>query len=84
MAALLSQYNITTCECFTFKSSSKYFSQVILQQVVAIDMHSALAEDRETVVCFFVFQEISDSPSIMQYPVIDLQVSLHRAQSASQ
>ena len=35
---------------------------------VAIDRYSASADDLETVVCFFVFHEIGDLPSVIKYP----------------
>ena len=46
-------------------------------------LYSASAEDLDTIACFFDFQEINESPRKMQYPVIDLLVSRHDAQSAS-
>ena len=46
-------------------------------------LYSALAEDLDTIVCFFDFQEINESPRKMQYPVTDPLVSGHDARSAS-
>src|SRR3954471_9983281 len=84
MAAWLSQNRMIGCECLTSKSFNKFFNQVISQHVEAMERYSASAVDRATVVCFFVFHEIGDCPRNTQYPVTDLLVSLHRAQSASQ
>ncbi|KAM2775497.1 hypothetical protein COP1_020241 [Malus domestica] len=61
-----------------------FFNHVTSQQVVAMERYSASALECDTVVCFLVFQDTGACPSKMQYPVIDLLVSLQRAQSASQ
>jgi hypothetical protein len=82
MAALLSQYNFTGCGCEIWRSANSCFNQVISLQVEAI--YYASAEERDTVVCFFVFQDIGELPISIQYPVTERRVSLHRAQSASQ
>jgi hypothetical protein len=47
-------------------------------------MYSASEEDLETVTCFFALHEIKDSPMKKQYPDMDLLVSIHPAQSASE
>ena len=46
----------------TFKSSNKYLSQLILQQVDAIDLYSSM-EERQIVICLLVLEEIGDWPS---------------------
>ncbi|KAM7518901.1 hypothetical protein LguiB_017863 [Lonicera macranthoides] len=46
--------------------------------------YSASADERETVFCRFDLQEINDDPRKIQYPVVDLRVSGHPAQSESQ
>jgi hypothetical protein len=79
MAALLSQYNFADCGCGIWRSANSCFNQVISQQVEAIALYSASAEERDTIVCFFVFQDIGELPRSMQYPVIERRVSLHRA-----
>lgn len=76
MAALLSQYNLTSYLCGIPRFDKRCFNQVISQQVEAMALYSASAENREIVVCFFLFQEIGDSPSRMQYKVTDHLVSL--------
>jgi hypothetical protein len=42
-------------------------TKLISQQVETMALYSASTENREVVVCFFLFQEICDSPSRMQY-----------------
>jgi hypothetical protein len=49
-----------------------------------MDLYSDSAEERETVCCFLDFQEMRESPIKTQQPVMDLRVSKHPAQSASQ
>ena len=83
MAALLSQYNFVDCGYGIRRFANSCFNQVISQQVDAIALYSASAEEQDTVVCFFVFQDIGELPRSMQYPMIERRVSLHRAQSAS-
>ena len=51
--------------------------------VVAIDLYSALVEDRETVCYFFVFQEIGESANCTSHPVADCLVKGKLAQSES-
>jgi len=46
-------------------------------------LYSTLAEDQETLDCFLDFQETKESPMKIQYPVTDLLVSRHDAQSES-
>ena len=46
-------------------------------------LYSASAEDRDTVFCFFDFQEISESPIKTQNPVVDRLVSGHVTQLES-
>ena len=51
---------------------------------IAVDLYSDSAEDLDTTCYFLHFQEIKDSPRKIQKPDIDLLVSGHAAQSASQ
>lgn len=48
-----------------------------------IARYSDSAEDMETVGCFLDFQDISDEPKNIQYPVVDRLLSLQDPQSAS-
>jgi hypothetical protein len=54
------------------------------QQVAAIALYSASAEDLEKVCCFLDFQDIRESPMKMQNPVTNFRVSTHPAQSESE
>jgi hypothetical protein len=47
-------------------------------------LYSASLEDFETVVYFFVFQDMGAEPSFIKNPVVDFRVSGHDAQSESQ
>jgi hypothetical protein len=57
---------------------------MISQVALAIALYSASAEERETTLCFFVFQEIMLEPKKMQYPVVERRVVGKLAQSESQ
>lgn len=46
--------------------------------------YSASADERDTVLCFFVFHEIGLEPRRTQKPVVDRRVVGHPAQSESQ
>jgi hypothetical protein len=59
-------------------------SHITLQQVDAIALYSASAEDRETVVCFLDFQEIKELSRKTQKPVTERLESKQPAQSESQ
>ena len=48
-----------------------------------MDLYLASAKDLETVDCFLDFPDTKESPRKMVYPVTDLLVSRHAAQSAS-
>jgi len=48
------------------------------------ERYSASADDRETVVCFLVFQDIGEPPSLIKYPVRDRREIGHAPQSESQ
>src|SRR5436190_1447712 len=62
-----------------------YLSQVSSHVAVAIDRYSAsVMDDLDTVVCFFVFQQIRESPRKIQKHVVDLFVMRQFAQFASQ
>jgi hypothetical protein len=52
--------------------------------VDAINLYLDSAEDLEMVSCFLNFHEIKEYPRKTQNPVMDLRVSEHPAQSASQ
>jgi hypothetical protein len=47
-------------------------------------LYSASEEDLDTVICFLAFHDTRDDPKKKQYPVVDLLVSMHPAQSASE
>ncbi len=47
-------------------------------------LYSASTEEQAIVVCFFIFQDINEAPRKIQYPVMDLLVSIQVAQLASQ
>ena len=51
---------------------------------VAIALYSASADERDTVVCFLVLQEMGDPPKEMKYPLMDFLVKGHAPQSESQ
>ena len=57
-------------------------NQVNSLVVTAIDRYSASALERETVGCFFVFQETGDPPSVTKHPVRDRLVKGQAPQSA--
>ena len=48
-----------------------------------MDLYLASTEDLETVDCFFDFHDTKESPMKMLYPVTDLLVLGHEAQSTS-
>ena len=56
---------------------------MISHVVEANAMYPASAKDRDTIICFLVFQEIRVSPIKMQNPEVDFLVSRHDAQSES-
>jgi hypothetical protein len=60
----LSQYNWV--EIRTIKSWNKVRSQIISQAVVAIERYSTSAEERETVVCFLIFQEMGEQHKVIK------------------
>ncbi|KAL4588648.1 hypothetical protein LXL04_001540 [Taraxacum kok-saghyz] len=51
--------------------------------VAPIALYSASVDERETIVCFLDFHEMSESLKKIQKPVTELRVSLHPAQSES-
>lgn len=83
-AALLSQYNVAGSEKITPMSENKPVIQTISQEVVAMALYSASAEDLQTVLCFLVPQDTKESPNLIQKPVSDLRVIGQDAQSESQ
>jgi len=56
---------------------SHYNSQTVIVVVNVL----YLDEEREIVLCFFVFYKINYEPIQIQYPVVDLRVRSHEAQS---
>ena len=56
------------------RSSSKYVSHWTSQHVFTSVLYSASDEDLETIFCFFVFHEISESQRKMQYLVVERRV----------
>ena len=50
----------------------------------AIARYSALADERDTIVCFFDLHDTKECPKNIQYPMVDLRVSGHPAQSKSE
>ena len=61
-ALWLSQYNTAGRVQSTLKSFSKYVSHCSSQVVEASALYSASDDDRDTVLCFVVFQETRDFP----------------------
>lgn len=62
----------------------KESNQVNSQQVFAILLYFASAEERETICYFLHFQETRVPPNVTQYHVSDCRVRLQLPQSASQ
>ncbi|CAL9026970.1 unnamed protein product, partial [Prunus brigantina] len=83
-AALLSQSKVVGWWCSTCRSCKRYRNQVSSQLVAAIEWYSAYADDLETVTCFLLFNDMSDLPRKIQYPITKRLVKGHRAQSTSQ
>jgi len=59
---MLSEDRGVGVEVVTLKSSSRHLSHVTLAFTVAIARNSASALDRETAICFLVFQAIKEDP----------------------
>lgn len=70
--------------CGIPKEDNNHFNHLSSQTVVAMDLYSPSAEERDTICCFFVFQAIGDVLSITKYPVKDRRVIGQLAQSESQ
>lgn len=83
IAELLSQKTKVGWSDCTPKSLSNCLNQIISLVTDPIALYSASVELLETVVCFFDFQEIKESPRKTQNHVTDLRVSIHPAQSES-
>lgn len=66
VAALLSQNNAVGYFSLNPISCSNLSNPDDLQVVKAIALYTESAEDLQAVACFFVFQEIRDSPSLLQ------------------
>ncbi|CAL8988629.1 unnamed protein product [Prunus brigantina] len=83
-AAWLSQYKRAGCKCVTCKSCKRYLSHTNSQVRDAMDLYSDSAEERDTIDCFLLFQDMGAPPRKMQNPVTDRLVVGQLAQSASQ
>ncbi|KAJ0510573.1 hypothetical protein HanIR_Chr11g0542321 [Helianthus annuus] len=83
MAALLSQFSVTGKATLILSSLRTFISHKILQEALHMDLYSASADERETMLCFLLFQETREFPRKIQYPVTDLLLSTHLAQSES-
>ena len=64
--------------------SSNHLNQTISIIVGDMALYSTLVEDLDITVCFFLFQEIRDSPKNMQNLVVDLLLVGSLAQFASE
>lgn len=80
----MSQYNSAAFGCNIFKSFNNERSQDNSQHAPVIALYSASADDRETVFCLSVRQEISEDPKKTQYPVVDFLDIEQPPQSESQ
>ena len=60
--AWLSQNNEVDLCNSTFKSQTIYLNQANYRQVFVIALYSSSTDERDTFVCFFDFQEMSDDP----------------------
>ncbi len=65
-AAVLSQYNNAGFGCNILKSVNNERSQDNSQHVPVMALYSASAEERDTVFCLFVRQEIREDPKKTQ------------------
>jgi len=61
----------------TPREARKDLIQINSLATLAMAPYSASAEDLGTVLCFFVFQETGDPPSVTTYPVRDCLVRGH-------
>lgn len=84
MADSLSQKMVAGVEMVICKSLLNCVSHSTLLVVVARALYSASVDDREMIICFFVFHETKAFPRKTQKPVTDFCVSAHAAQSASE
>lgn len=84
IADLLSQNKSTGPSICTPSSPRRPVSQTTSATVEAILLYSASAELLKIVCYFLDFQDIKESPSLSKYLVIDLLVTIHDTQSASQ
>ena len=73
-AAWLSQNRLIGYAINTPKDARRDLSQINSLVTMAMARYSASADDRETVVCFFVFHEIGDRPMVTKYPVSERRV----------
>ncbi|KAJ0779867.1 hypothetical protein HanPI659440_Chr06g0231241 [Helianthus annuus] len=83
-AAELSHFRVTGIETSTFSSLRMLISHNTSHVALHIDLYSASADDRDTTLCFLLFQETKEPPRKIQKPVTDLLLSVHFAQSESE
>ena len=81
-AAWLSQCSNMGVVCITLKLDKIRFNHFNLHVVIVIERYST-SDNLDTICCFFIFQEIRESPINIIQPVSDLRVSRQPAQSAS-
>ena len=84
IALILSQCRRTGFKEVSCSSSNSLTSQVTSLAADAIALYSASLDDLETVSCFLDFQLIGEEPNNNMYPVIDLLLFGHEAQSESE
>ena len=81
IAAWLSENNKASFVWGIPRSWSKDFSQMTSHTTNAMALYSASTKDLDTVVCFFDLHDTKECPRKIYYPVVDLWVSGHLAQS---
>ena len=82
-AAWMSQWRDIDCEWDTPRLERRLFNHVNSHVVSAIDRYSASADKRDTVCCFFVFQETGEPPRNTNQPVRERLVKGQPPQLAS-
>ena len=84
IAAWLSENNKVIFGWGIWRSWSKAFNQITSHTANAMALYFAFAENLDTVVCFFDLHDTKECPKNIQYPMVDLRVSGHPAQSKSE
>jgi hypothetical protein len=84
IALWLSQYKIGGLLHSIFKSFNRNNSQINSQVALERAMYSPCEDDLKIVTCFFAFHDMRDVLRKKQWPDVDLLVSKHHAQSASE